>query len=96
MTLANIQTVFLKGKFPAKLYEEIPWNNHSIYLIILYKICREGINFSLIIKYVMTINPVTGWFEIIQYNEKKSATTENLVDTTWQTRYLQISDILYD
>ena len=70
MTLANIQTVFLKGKFPAKLDEEIPWNNHSIYLIILYKICREGINFSLIIKYVMTINPVTGWFEIIHYNEK--------------------------
>ena len=33
------------------------------------------------------IDPETGWFEIIQYNDKQAATIENLVYKTWLCRY---------
>ena len=32
------------------------------------------------------IDPVTGWFEITQYDEKISIPIANLVETTWLTR----------
>ena len=42
------------------------------------------------------IDPVTGWFEITQYNDKKAMTIENLVKTTWQVRYTWPVEITYD
>ena len=32
------------------------------------------------------INPVTGWFEIVQYDDKRVITIGNLVKTTWLSR----------
>ena len=34
------------------------------------------------IKAVTMINPVTGWFEIAQYDDKKAISIANLVETT--------------
>ena len=42
------------------------------------------------------INPVTGWFEVTQYNYKKEMMIENFVDTTWLSRYPWPSEITYD
>ena len=42
------------------------------------------------------INPVTGWFEVTQYNYKKAMMIENFVDTTWLSRYPWTSEITYD
>ena len=42
------------------------------------------------------IDPVTGWFEITQYNNKIAITTENLVETTWLYRYPTPIEITYD
>jgi hypothetical protein len=34
------------------------------------------------------INPATGWFEIEQFDDKKSITVANIVEQEWLTRYL--------
>ena len=41
------------------------------------------------------IDPVTGWFERTQYNDKKAITIENLVETTWLVRYPHPVEITY-
>ena len=33
------------------------------------------------------IDPVTGWFEITEYNDKRALSIVNLVETTWLSRY---------
>ena len=42
------------------------------------------------------IDPVTGWFEITKYNDKKPMTIANLVETTWLVRYPWPVEITYD
>jgi hypothetical protein len=42
------------------------------------------------------IDPATGWFEIKQYDDKKSITVTNIVEQEWLTRYLQPSLITLD
>ena len=41
-------------------------------------------------------DPVTGWFEVTQYWDKKTTTVVNLVETTWLVRYPWPVDITYD
>ena len=43
----------------------------------------------------MMIDPVTGWFEVTQYRDKKSMTIANLVETTWLVRYPWPVEITY-
>ena len=38
----------------------------------------------------------TGWFEILQYNDKQDATIENLFEQTWLCRYPRPTIIMYD
>ena len=33
------------------------------------------------------IDPVTGWFEIAQYNDKIAISIADLVETMWMSRY---------
>ena len=42
------------------------------------------------------IDPVTGWFEVTQYINKKVMKIANLVETTWLVRYLWPVEIMYD
>ena len=42
------------------------------------------------------IDPVTGWFEVTQYNDKKAMTIANLVETTWLVRCPWPVEITYD
>ena len=42
------------------------------------------------------INPETGRFEIVQYNDKRSATIANLLEITWLCRYPCPTIITYD
>ena len=41
---------------------------------------REGQNKPIIIKALIMIDPVTGWFKILQYNDKQADTIANLVN----------------
>ena len=43
----------------------------------------------------MMIDPITGCFEIVQYDDKRAITIEKLVETTWLSRYprpIEITD----
>jgi transposase InsO family protein len=42
------------------------------------------------------IDPATGWFEIKQYDDKKSITVANIVEQEWLTRYPRPSLITLD
>ena len=41
------------------------------------------------------IDPVTGWFESIRYDDKISINIANLVETTWLSRYPRPIEITY-
>ena len=41
------------------------------------------------------IGPVTGWFEVMQYNDKILIFITNLVETTWISRYPRPMEITY-
>ena len=42
------------------------------------------------------IDPVTGWFKITQYGEKREISIAKLVETMWLTRYPRPMEIVYD
>ena len=84
------------GKLPAKLAEEITWNKICVDIIVPYFIRREGKKENLHLKSVTTIDPITGWFEIAQYKDKRAISTANLVETTWLSRYPRLIEIMYD
>ena len=63
-----------------------PWNKLYVDLIGPYKTRRKGKE-PLILKAVTMIYPVTGWFEVTQYSNKKAMTIANLVETTWLDQY---------
>ena len=85
--MSTYKTVNKKyGKLPAKLAEETPPNKLCVDLIGPYKIRIKGKD-PLILKYVTMIDPVTRWFEVTQYSNKKEMTIANLVETVWLARY---------
>ena len=42
------------------------------------------------------IDPMTGWFEVVQYDDKSEITIANLVEATWLYRYPRPIEITYD
>ena len=74
-------------KLPAKLSEEIPCNKLCVDIIGPSAIRRQGKKENLHLKAVAVIDPVTGWFEIVQYDDKRAITIANLVETKWLSRY---------
>ena len=51
-------------------------------LTVLYKTFKNWRKI-IILKSDTMIDPITGWFEITQYNNKKAMTIANLVETMW-------------
>ena len=84
------------GKLLAKLAEEILWNKLCVDIIGPYVIKRKFKKETLHIKVVTNIGPVTGWFEVVRYDNKISINIANLVETTWLSRYLIPIEITYD
>ena len=58
------------GRFSPKLYLKIPWNKICVDIVGPYKIHSKGKD-NLILKSLTMIDPVTSWFEITQYKNKK-------------------------
>ena len=76
----------------------VPFGNtlsKCVDLIGEYKIKQKGKK-MLKMKAVTMIDPATGWFEIVQYSDKKSITIANLVEQTWLSRYPWPTLITYD
>ena len=44
----------------------------------------------------MMIDPLTGWFEISEYDDKRAISIANLVETTWLYRYPRPIEITHD
>jgi transposase InsO family protein len=42
------------------------------------------------------IDPATGWFEIHQYNDKRSITVANIAEQEWFSRYPWPTQVTYD
>ena len=83
------------GKVPSKMAEETPRNKICVDLIGPSKIRRIGKE-PLILKSIIFIDPVTGWFEVMKYCDKKAMTIVNLVETTLLVRYSWSVEITYD
>lgn len=80
---------------PAKDADVVPWERLCVNLIGEYKIAGKGKK-KLPKKAVTMIDPVTGWFEIIRYDDKRAITIANLVEQTWLSRYPWQTLITYD
>ena len=74
------------GKLKAKVAEKIPRNKLCVNLIRPYVIQRRG-GGGLYLKAVTRIDPVTGWFEVVRYDDKIAITIADLVETTWMSKY---------
>ena len=64
-----------------KLSQEITCYKRFLYIVVPYIMRRKEKKKYLIIKALMVINPVMGWFEITQYYDKHVITIANLVKT---------------
>ena len=71
------------GTVPPKIAESKPWDKLCVDLIGPYKINRKGHKDPLICRCVTMIDPATGWFEIHQYDDKRSITVANIVEQEW-------------
>ena len=83
------------GLLPPQNAEAIPWDHLCIDLIGPYTITRKGQE-DLICKCVTMIDPATGWFEIAQYDDKRSITIANIAETEWFARYPWPNKITFD
>ena len=56
------------------------------------KLKEENLN----LKAFNMVYPVTGWFEITEYENKRVISIAQLVETTWLTRYQRPTEIIYN
>ena len=80
----------------AKEAEKIPWNKIFVDITDTYVIRRKWHKENLNLKAATMIDPVTGWFEITEYNDMRTISTANLVETMWMSRYPRTMEITYD
>ena len=83
------------GHLPEKEAEAIPWDKMCIDLIGPYVINRANKS-RLICKCVTMIDPATGWFEIHEYDDKKSITIANIAEQEWFSRYPWPTQVSFD
>ena len=83
------------GHVPPKEAESIPWDVMCIDLIGPYKIRRKGKN-DLVCRCVTMIDPATGWFEMHQYDDKRSITVANIAEQEWFSRYPWPTQVTFD
>jgi hypothetical protein len=83
------------GLLPPKLAEATPGDKLCVDLIGPYKIRRKGKE-DLICRCVTMIDPATAWFEIQQYDDKKSITVANIIEQEWFSRYPWPTQVTFD
>jgi hypothetical protein len=91
----NKRKVKKYGWLPPKEAEAIPWDKMCIDLIGPYKIRRKERK-TLECKCVTMIDPATGWFEIHQFNDKRSITVANIAEQKWFSRYPWPTQVTFD
>jgi transposase InsO family protein len=84
------------GELPEKEAEATPWDKLCVDLIGPYKIRQRGKKKPLICKCCTMIDPATGWFEIAQYDDKRSITIANIVEQEWLAWYPWPTQVIFD
>ncbi len=85
------------GLLPEKKAEFQPWEQLCVNLIGPYKIKSNKRGHKIPeLKCITMIDPATGWFEIKQYDDKRSITVANIVEQEWLARYPRPSLITLD
>jgi hypothetical protein len=89
--LANSKETIQKvqyGLLPEKDAEAMPWDRLCVNPIGPYNIKSniKGVKIPPL-KCIAMIDLATGWFEIKQYDDKKSITVANIVEQEWLTHY---------
>jgi hypothetical protein len=76
------------GLLPEKEAEVMPWDRLCVDLIGPYNVKSnvKGVKIPPL-KCITMIDPATGWFEIKQYDDKKSITVTNIVEQEWLMHY---------
>ena len=74
----------------------MPWNKLCVDLIGPYIIRRKGKKEKLQPKAVKITDPVTGWFELVQYYDKGAINIANLVESNWMSSYHRPIETMYD
>jgi hypothetical protein len=82
------ETIQKVWTLPGKEAEAMPWDRLCIDLIGVYNI-KSNVKGAKIppLKCITMINQATGWFEIKQYDDKKSISVANIVEQEWLTHY---------
>ena len=83
------------GLLPEKEAEANPWDKLCVDLIGPYTIQRKG-KAPLKLQCCTMIDPATGWFEIAQYDDKRSITIANIVEQSWLSWYPWPTQIVFD
>lgn len=84
------------GKVPPKPNVEIiPWHTLCIDLIGPYTIGHDK-KHQTVLHCMTMIDPATGWFEIVQIDEKKADEVANRLEFVWLTRYPWPTEIVMD
>ena len=73
------------GLMPEKEAEFKPWERLCVDLIGPYNVKSNFKKKIPTLKCVTMIDPATGWFEIMQYDDKKSITVANIIEQQWLT-----------
>ena len=85
---------------PPKTAEAIPWDKLCVDLIGPYTIRRpkkqQKDENNLICRCVTMIDPATGWFEIHEYEDKRSISVAEIVEQQWLMRYPWTTQITFD
>ena len=68
------------GNLPAKEADAISWDRLLVYFIGPYKIRRDSYYYTLILKYLNITYNMTGWYKIVQQNDKQAYIISNVVD----------------
>jgi len=88
------------GWLPPKTAEAIPWDKLCVDLIGPYTIRRpkkqQKDDNNLICRCVTMIDPATGWFEIHEYEDKRSISVAEIVEQQWLMRYPWPTQITFD
>jgi hypothetical protein len=83
------------GLLPEKEAEANPWDKLCVDLIGPYTIRHKG-KAPLKLQCCTMIDPATGWFEIAQYDDKRSITIANIVEQSWLSWYPWPTQIVFD
>ena len=84
------------GHLPEKEAEAIPWDRLCVDLVGPYTIRQKGKKEPLIMRCVTMIDPATGWFEIHEYEDKRSISVANIIEQEWFSRYPWPTQITFD